>query len=433
MPVIPNFANPMQFICSSIQAGSRLGYQESAELCAQYLAPILDAIKFNYLPFGVNMFSTGVHIAQVCRLLRGAAAPAAGVQGHHRARDLVARHAVLVRQPRAGLDRRAGHAGCAGAAVHREHADPRFAGRTDGRAGHRGAGGTTAFGPEPLAGAPNAYDENNPLPPPWYPARPAAATGLSAWTAVRRRRGSAAGRNRRHDRARGWAKRRGAAAVLLVTAVVLASCGWHGIANVPMPGGPGTGRNYMTIYVQMPDTLALNANSRVTVADVYVGTVRGIELKNWVATLTLDLQPDRQAAGERDSPRSARPPAGHAARGAGRAAEPVAAAVAQRRHHPAEECVGVPDHRADAGQHLDDAARRRHPEPGDHPDRGQQHPRRARRPDPRFSGPAGHLHRRTEQADATTSSTLSTRPTACCPSWPRATTPWTKCSPTSRR
>ena len=52
------FANPMQFVCSSIQAGSRLGYQDSAELCAQYLAPILDAIKFNYFPFGLNLFST---------------------------------------------------------------------------------------------------------------------------------------------------------------------------------------------------------------------------------------------------------------------------------------------------------------------------------------------------------------------------------------
>jgi phospholipid/cholesterol/gamma-HCH transport system substrate-binding protein len=52
------FANPMQFVCSAIQAGSRLGYQESAELCAQYLAPILDAIKFNYPPFGLNLFST---------------------------------------------------------------------------------------------------------------------------------------------------------------------------------------------------------------------------------------------------------------------------------------------------------------------------------------------------------------------------------------
>jgi phospholipid/cholesterol/gamma-HCH transport system substrate-binding protein len=52
------FGNPMEWICSSIQAASRLGYQESAELCAQYLAPILDAIKFNYIPFGLNPFNT---------------------------------------------------------------------------------------------------------------------------------------------------------------------------------------------------------------------------------------------------------------------------------------------------------------------------------------------------------------------------------------
>ncbi|OBK76464.1 virulence factor Mce family protein [Mycobacterium sp. 1274761.0] len=81
------------------------------------------------------------------------------------------------------------------------------------------------------------------------------------------------------------------AGVLLAVALVLTSCGnWRGIANVPLPGGPGTGANKMTIYVQMPDTLALNVNSRVRVADVYVGRVRSIELKNWVATLTLDLE-----------------------------------------------------------------------------------------------------------------------------------------------
>jgi phospholipid/cholesterol/gamma-HCH transport system substrate-binding protein len=77
---------------------------------------------------------------------------------------------------------------------------------------------------------------------------------------------------------------------LSAAAVVLTSCGWQGIANVPLPGGPGTGADKMTIYVQMPDTLALNVNSRVRVADVFVGTVRAIELKNWVATLTLDVQ-----------------------------------------------------------------------------------------------------------------------------------------------
>ncbi|MDA3660156.1 MCE family protein, partial [Mycobacterium xenopi] len=72
---------------------------------------------------------------------------------------------------------------------------------------------------------------------------------------------------------------------------MLSSCSWRGIANVPLPVGRGTGPNHMTIYVQMPDTLALNANSRVRVADVWVGTVRDISLKNWIATLTLSLDP----------------------------------------------------------------------------------------------------------------------------------------------
>jgi phospholipid/cholesterol/gamma-HCH transport system substrate-binding protein len=82
------------------------------------------------------------------------------------------------------------------------------------------------------------------------------------------------------------------AVALGTAALVLTSCGsWKGIANVALPGGPGTGSEHTTIYVQMPDTLALNVNSRVRVADVYVGRVRAIELRNWVATLTLDLEP----------------------------------------------------------------------------------------------------------------------------------------------
>jgi phospholipid/cholesterol/gamma-HCH transport system substrate-binding protein len=87
----------------------------------------------------------------------------------------------------------------------------------------------------------------------------------------------------------GKVARRGGA--LAAAALALTSCGWQGIANVPLPGGPGSGSDKMTLYVQMPDTLALNVNSRVRVADVFVGSVRAIELKNWVATLTLDVQP----------------------------------------------------------------------------------------------------------------------------------------------
>jgi phospholipid/cholesterol/gamma-HCH transport system substrate-binding protein len=76
---------------------------------------------------------------------------------------------------------------------------------------------------------------------------------------------------------------------LLVAALVLSSCGWRGISNVSIPGGPGSGSGSYTIYVQVPDTLAINGNSKVMVADIFVGSIRAINLKNWVATLTLGL------------------------------------------------------------------------------------------------------------------------------------------------
>jgi phospholipid/cholesterol/gamma-HCH transport system substrate-binding protein len=97
-------------------------------------------------------------------------------------------------------------------------------------------------------------------------------------------RGSSTGTRRRRRRA--W---QGLA--LLAAAVSLSSCAqWRGIANVAIPGGPGTGPGSYTVYVQMPDTLGLTPNSKVMVADVYVGQVRHIGIKNWIATLTLDLQ-----------------------------------------------------------------------------------------------------------------------------------------------
>jgi phospholipid/cholesterol/gamma-HCH transport system substrate-binding protein len=76
---------------------------------------------------------------------------------------------------------------------------------------------------------------------------------------------------------------------LLVAATVLSSCGWRGISNVAIPGGPGTGAGSYTVYVQVPDTLAINGNSKVMVADVFVGSIRAINLKNWIATLTLGI------------------------------------------------------------------------------------------------------------------------------------------------
>ncbi|MBU8826361.1 virulence factor Mce family protein [Mycolicibacterium goodii] len=91
---------------------------------------------------------------------------------------------------------------------------------------------------------------------------------------------------------RNWTRVGRRTAALAAAALVLTSCGqWRGVANVPLPGGPGTESGSMTLYVQMPETLALNANSRVRVRDVFVGRVRKIELINWVPTLTVDIKP----------------------------------------------------------------------------------------------------------------------------------------------
>lgn len=51
-----NFANTVQFICSSIEAASRLGWEQSSKLCVQYLAPIIKNRQYNYLPIGGNPF-----------------------------------------------------------------------------------------------------------------------------------------------------------------------------------------------------------------------------------------------------------------------------------------------------------------------------------------------------------------------------------------
>jgi len=54
---VTNFANPVQFLCSAVQAASRLGAEQSAKLCVQYLAPILKNRQYSFPPLGFNPFS----------------------------------------------------------------------------------------------------------------------------------------------------------------------------------------------------------------------------------------------------------------------------------------------------------------------------------------------------------------------------------------
>lgn len=50
-----NFADPITFLCGAVQAASRLGADQSAKLCVQYLAPIVKNRQYNFPPLGENL------------------------------------------------------------------------------------------------------------------------------------------------------------------------------------------------------------------------------------------------------------------------------------------------------------------------------------------------------------------------------------------
>lgn len=175
LPVLPgatNFSNPLEFICSTIQAGSRLGYQESAELCAQYLAPILDAIKFNFLPFGVNLASTAMTLPKSVAYSEPRLQPPAGykdttVPGIW-SRDTLFSHGN--HEP--GWIVAPGMQGVEVQPFTQNMLTPESLAELMGGPDIVAPPAPPAFGVPPggnLPGPPNAYNESSPLPPPWYP------------------------------------------------------------------------------------------------------------------------------------------------------------------------------------------------------------------------------------------------------------------------
>ena len=66
-----------------------------------------------------------------------------------------------------------------------------------------------------------------------------------------------------------------------------------------IPGGPGGGSGSYTLYVQVPDTLAINGNSKVMVADVYRRLDQGHQLEELGRHPDAGGVQERQAAEER--------------------------------------------------------------------------------------------------------------------------------------
>ncbi|MBZ4522658.1 virulence factor Mce family protein [Mycobacterium avium] len=164
VPALPSFANPLLFACSVIQAGSRLGYQDSAELCAQYLAPVMDALKFNYLPFGMNLFSTADLLPKNIAYSEQRLHPPPGYK------DTTVPGIFSPDTPWSHRNFDPGWVVAAG--MQGTQVSPGTASMLTPESLAELMGGSD-IAPPPLGqnmpGPPNAYDENHPLPPPWYP------------------------------------------------------------------------------------------------------------------------------------------------------------------------------------------------------------------------------------------------------------------------
>ncbi len=177
MGVFPNFANPLQWICSAIQAGSRLGYQESAELCAQYLAPIMDAVKFNYLPFGMNLFSTASALPKEVAYSEKRLRPPPGYK------DTTVPGIFSPDTPFSHRNSEPGWVVAPG--MQGTRVQPFTANMLTPESLAELMGGPDIAPPPPgtnTPGSPDAYDESSPLPPPWYPqpAPPPGPTGAGS-------------------------------------------------------------------------------------------------------------------------------------------------------------------------------------------------------------------------------------------------------------
>ncbi len=81
----------------------------------------------------------------------------------------------------------------------------------------------------------------------------------------------------------------GLLAGFVAAVLVLSGCS---IYDAPLPGGVSTGDNPMTIKVMFRDVLDLVPQSTVKVNDVTVGKVKKVELKGYVAKITVEIPKD---------------------------------------------------------------------------------------------------------------------------------------------
>ncbi|WP_245569710.1 MCE family protein [Gordonia shandongensis] len=87
--------------------------------------------------------------------------------------------------------------------------------------------------------------------------------------------------------------RRGLGSALVVLTVLSATgCDWRGVNSLPLPGTHGRGDGSWTVDIEMPDATTLDRNSEVLVADVTVGRVSDLRVRDGHAVVSVSLDAD---------------------------------------------------------------------------------------------------------------------------------------------
>lgn len=80
--------------------------------------------------------------------------------------------------------------------------------------------------------------------------------------------------------------------ILLALLVGLSGCGFGGMQDLPLPGGPDVGDHPITVTAEFGDVLSLARDATVKYQDVTVGKVAKVRRDGWHAKVTLQLRGD---------------------------------------------------------------------------------------------------------------------------------------------
>ncbi len=81
-------------------------------------------------------------------------------------------------------------------------------------------------------------------------------------------------------------------AALACVAFALSACGYQGLRDLPLPGGPDVGDDSYVVTVAFDDVLNLTEQSTVRSDGVVIGRVESIKREGWKAVATLRLRQD---------------------------------------------------------------------------------------------------------------------------------------------